>query len=290
VGKYAMELFRFGLFDFDPKTGVLRREGIPVHLQAQPAQVLGALLAHADEVVTREFLREVVWRSETHVDFDRGLNFCIAQIRSALGDSADSPRYVKTLPRRGYAFIAPVQGPPGPPPPPLHTRRNLARVLIPATGFAAAGAFLLLKRPWVRTSRPIVAVVRFDNQTGSPELDRFAEGLTDTLVGELTERGNGRYSVIGNAAILLKPRGFRDLNAIGDALHAGYVVLGQIQLGQIQRDAATVRVLAHLIRLPQQTHVAVERIDCDPTDPLRAQADLARRIATRFSIAEGGLT
>src|ERR1700683_1150525 len=99
-----MGRIRFGIFDFDQRTGELRREGQYVHLQAQPAQVLGVLLSRAGEVVTRDTLREVVWGCGTFVDFDRGLNFCVAQIRSALGDSAESPRYIKTLPKRGYQF------------------------------------------------------------------------------------------------------------------------------------------------------------------------------------------
>jgi len=98
----------FGMFAFDPDSGVLTREGRPVRLQPQPARVLGILVAHAGDVVARETLRQQVWADGTFVDFERGLNFCIAQIRSALGDSADSPRFIETLPRRGYRFIAPV--------------------------------------------------------------------------------------------------------------------------------------------------------------------------------------
>ena len=99
---------RFGLFDFDPDTGVLNREGVPVRLQPQPGRVLAILVTHAGEVVTRDALRQEIWNDGTFVDFERGLNFCIAQIRSALGDLAESPRFIETLPRRGYRFIAPV--------------------------------------------------------------------------------------------------------------------------------------------------------------------------------------
>ena len=99
---------RFGLFEFDPDTGVLNREGVPVRLQPQPGRVLAVLVTHAGEVVTRDALRQEIWNDGTFVDFERGLNFCIAQIRSALGDSAESPRFIETLPRRGYRFIAPV--------------------------------------------------------------------------------------------------------------------------------------------------------------------------------------
>src|SRR5580658_8082218 len=103
-----MERVRFGLFEFDPATGDLRRQGTPVGLQSQPGKVLSILLEHAGEIVTREALRTSVWGVETFVDFDGGLNFCIAQIRSVLGDSAESPRFVKTIPKRGYQFVAPV--------------------------------------------------------------------------------------------------------------------------------------------------------------------------------------
>src|SRR5438876_7043060 len=100
---------RFGLFEFDSSTGELRRDGVAVKLQPQPAQVLAYLVDHAGEVVARETLRDAVWGGDTYVDFDRGLNFCIAQIRAALGDTADSPRFIRTLPKRGYQFIAPVE-------------------------------------------------------------------------------------------------------------------------------------------------------------------------------------
>jgi DNA-binding winged helix-turn-helix (wHTH) protein len=100
---------RFGLFEFDADSGALTREGAAVRLQPQPARVLALLVARAGEVVSRDALRQEVWNDGTFVDFERGLNFCIAQIRSALGDAADAPRFIETLPKRGYRFIAPVQ-------------------------------------------------------------------------------------------------------------------------------------------------------------------------------------
>ena len=99
----------FGIFELAPDTGKLAREGVPVRLQPQPAKVLALLVRRAGEVITREDLRREVWGDGTHVDFDRGLNFCIAQIRTALGDSAESPRYLQTIPKQGYRFIAPVR-------------------------------------------------------------------------------------------------------------------------------------------------------------------------------------
>jgi cholera toxin transcriptional activator len=100
---------RFGLFELDLSAGELRRSGVKLRLQGQPFQVLALLLDRAGDVVTREELQQKLWPSDTFVDFDHSLNTAINKVREALGDSAASPRYVETLARRGYRFIAPVQ-------------------------------------------------------------------------------------------------------------------------------------------------------------------------------------
>jgi DNA-binding winged helix-turn-helix (wHTH) protein len=97
-----MTLLRFGPFELHLTSGELRRHGDLVKLPPQPLKVLEALVRRGGEVVTREEIRQQVWHSDTFVDFDQGLNFCIRQIREALGDDADSPQYVETLPKRGY--------------------------------------------------------------------------------------------------------------------------------------------------------------------------------------------
>jgi len=283
------EYFRFGLFRFDVATRELRREDALVHLQAQPAQVLLCLLEHAGHVVSREELHKIVWGSETFVDFDRGLNFCMAQIRSALGDDPAQPTYIRTLPRRGYQFIAPVERIPAQ----VSTTRNTT---IPAkaakkrllASALAAGSLLVVGFAvtyWWRTHRsstpsPIVAVVRFDNETSNPETTHFSDGLTDNVVEQLTSLSHERYRVIGNAEILRQPRDQRDLNAIGSALHAAYIVLGQVQRSG---DGDRTRILAHLIRLPEQTHIGVVRIERPLADPLALEAEAAQKIATEFS-------
>ena len=101
-------IVRFGVFEFDVETGDLWNEGHLIRLQEQPRQVLQLLLSHAGELVTREALRDELWPDETFVDFDAGLNVAVNKIRHALHDSASSPRFIETLPRRGYRFIAPV--------------------------------------------------------------------------------------------------------------------------------------------------------------------------------------
>ena len=111
----AAGVVRFGLFDFDPKAGQLNRKGVRVRLPQQPLQVLRVLVERPGEIVTREELQRLLWSSDVFVDFDHGLNKSIQKLREALGDSADSPRFIETIPRTGYRFIAPVVGETAPP-------------------------------------------------------------------------------------------------------------------------------------------------------------------------------
>src|SRR5215470_11162926 len=103
-------ILRFGPFEVDPASGELRRGGDPIKLPPQPFKVLELLARRGGEVVTREELRAHVWCDDTVVDFEQGLNFCIRRIREVLGDTADAPRFIETLPRRGYRFVMPVTG------------------------------------------------------------------------------------------------------------------------------------------------------------------------------------
>lgn len=106
-------MIRFGQFSFDPQTGELRdRNGRIVPLEPQPARVLTVLVARPGSLVTREELRASVWPEGTHVEFDQGLNYCIRQVRAALGDNARQPVFIETVARRGYRFLPKVEGPP----------------------------------------------------------------------------------------------------------------------------------------------------------------------------------
>ena len=104
----AGRIVRFAAFEFDIKTGELRKRGLRIKLQGQPVSVLAMLIEHAGEVVTREELQKRLWPADTYVDFEHSLNAAIKRLRAALGDSANAPRYVETLPRQGYRFIAPL--------------------------------------------------------------------------------------------------------------------------------------------------------------------------------------
>jgi DNA-binding winged helix-turn-helix (wHTH) protein/TolB-like protein len=284
-------VYRFGVFLFDRDQLQLLRDGQVVRLQRQPAQVLAALLEGAGHVVTREELRRAVWSDDTFVDFERGLNFCIAQVRSALSDDATTPRYVRTSPKRGYEFICPVQvvpfqqSAPGEfgNAAPERSIRGPGRWLMAAIVVALMSVLAGVAARYAASARPgrvIVAVARFDNETGDAALTAFSDALTDSVVEQLTLNGAGRYDVVGNAAILRGPRDQRDLRTIATSLHTSYVVLGQVQ-----RDAQHVRVLGHLIRLPDQTHVAVSRFDDVQDETLAGATALATRMVRKFDLA-----
>ncbi|MEO8367652.1 MAG: winged helix-turn-helix domain-containing protein, partial [Candidatus Solibacter sp.] len=196
-----MPIRRFGLFQFNPDTGELLREGRTVRLQAQPAKLLAILIAARGEVVTRESLHDALWPDGATVDFDRGLNFAIAQVRNALGDSTESPAFIRTVPKRGYQFIAPISEPAppvdpptdppvnppdaGPAPPPIEARRSLSRRTMYVLGIAGAVEVAALAFAVIKRSRPAdrrIAVAHFENETGDPAFDRFAGTLTDSVV------------------------------------------------------------------------------------------------------------
>ena len=279
----------FGRFELDLESGTLTRDGVRIRLQPQPARVLVLLVQQAGSIVPRETLRQQVWPDGTFVDFERGLNFCIAQIRSALGDSAESPRFVETLPRRGYRFIAPVQ--------PLVPHRPRAADARPAdsapdvgatsrrrhwrVGAAVGGILLAVVALAIGVAsrggrEPIrVAVVPFDNETGRDTFDAVAVAVADATVARLASPERvGRLSVIGNSAALRKPRTFRDLKAIGREVGADYLVLAQMKA-----DANAVRLIAHLIRISDESHLWAQTFD-RPAFTLDVQAEIAEAIAS----------
>jgi DNA-binding winged helix-turn-helix (wHTH) protein/TolB-like protein len=282
-------LYRFGLFEFDPAAGELRRQGRLVRLEPQPAKALALLVAHPGEVISRERLRAHVWEAGTHVDFDRGLAYCLGQVRTALGDSAENPRFVETLPRRGVRFIAPVQvGSDAPPREDPGRAAPLASVPTPAPatlsprGWIAVAALAVLVAAgvtwtaWARLApeRPRVAVAVFDNETGRVEFDRLAHTAADIMVERLAALGTQRVGVIGNTPTLRVPRAQRDPAAVRRETGAGYVVLGQVQ-----DDDAGVRLVVHLIRLDDATHLWVTRLARAASDLSDIQDVAADRLA-----------
>jgi DNA-binding winged helix-turn-helix (wHTH) protein/TolB-like protein len=268
------ERLRFGSFDVDTHGGELRRDGSIVPLQDLPFRLLTALLERPGEVVTRSELISRLWGTETFVDSTAGLNTAVAKLREALGDSAEQPLYIETVPKRGYRFIATVGADLGPPEGgassgPAVWTRPLALALAVAV-IAAAAYQLRASRPQTR-----VAVVLFDNETGRPEVGRLSQNLTDATVFALT--ADRRLAVIGNAAVLRTERPFRDIALVRDALHADFIVIGQVQTVD---DRILVR--SHLIRAADQAHVWVhaERMTAGEG---ALQSEVSKQIAAAVS-------
>lgn len=258
-----------------------------MYLPAQPAKVLAHLLIHAGEVVSREDLHNAISGDRTFVDFERGLNVCIAQIRSALSDESTSPRFIRTVPRRGYQFMHPVERIPAPAPAESVEKPSRAntpgRILLATVAVALAILVVVVSLNWRNivpgTSRPVIlAVAGFDNETGDAGLNSFCRSLTDNVVQQLAFAGENHFGVIGNAPELRVPREERDLPRIATSLRAQYVVLGQVQGSGTQT-----RILAHLIHMPDQTHVWVVRLEQPFDDPFTLESTAARDIAAEFA-------
>jgi DNA-binding winged helix-turn-helix (wHTH) protein len=140
-------VYRFGVFELDPRTGELRKQGVRIKLQDQPLQILSLLIRHSGELVTREELQEKLWAPGTYVDYDNAINSAVRKLRDALGDGADNPRFIETLARRGYRFIGTLSVQPQPPPEPeasvpaMVTVRRWRRMI--AAGFVVVGLGVL---------------------------------------------------------------------------------------------------------------------------------------------------
>lgn len=193
----APRIIQFGTFQARLDSGELYRDGIRLKLGGQPFQVLAFLLSRPGEVVTREELQSALWQSDTFVDFDHGLNTAINKIREALGDSAGNPRFVETIPRRGYRFIAPVDQPvqttpearPPPVPPPATQSRKWIPIAASAVvaAVAAAGFTFFRSRPSVPVQYKLTQVTRDSGLTQQPSLS--ADG---NFVAYASDRATGR--------------------------------------------------------------------------------------------------
>jgi DNA-binding winged helix-turn-helix (wHTH) protein/TolB-like protein len=315
--------YRFGIFEFDDRAAVLTRSDRAVALEPQPARALGFLLSRAGDVVTREELRAHLWGGDTHVDFDRGLAYCIGQLRTALGDSADNPRFIQTHPRRGFSFIAPtatvepdrstfdVRRSPfdgtenerrtenaerrtettnGEPRTTNDVRRSSPGALLMGTAavflvVAAAGWWSVSRNG--APERPIVAVAVFDNETGDASRERAVATIADVVVERLTALGPSRIGVNGNSKVLRNPRADRDPRTVARETHASFLIAGHLQT----KDGR-LSLLMHIIRLDDGTHVWVQRISRSADDRLESlDEDVAAQIekAVRRIVLKDGI-
>ena len=265
-----MDVIRFGPFELDPRTAELRRGGAVIPLARQPFRLLHALASRPGELVTRDELRQKVWGDGTFVDFERGLNFCVLQVRSALGDNAKTPLYIETLPKRGYRFIAQPQ----------QVRKTGVRL-----GAAiAALVTILVIAAWQRSAappappRPMVAVLPFDDLSAAPQ-PHLAGGMSEELITHLGRISPGRLGVIARTSTLRYAGTKKSIRDIGRELGARYVVEGSVR-----REGERVRVTAQLSDARDQTHVWAESFDRSGAGVLAIQEDVAQRIARALRI------
>src|SRR6266481_2149510 len=296
----------FGVFELDLRAGELRKHGLRVRLQEQPFQVLATLTEHPGEVVTREKLQKKLWPADTFVDFDHGLNKAISKIREALSDSAESPRFVETVARRGYRFLAEVKvadaatvrSPElaflphhkaevgdrpdlaGKAAMPKHLLSSLARKI-------SASVLLLLVAPlaawkfhsWNRPPLVIrsLAVLPLESLSSDASQDYFADGMTDELISDLGQISALR--VISRTSAMVYKRTRKPLPQIARELNVDAVVEGTVL-----RSGDQVRITAQLIEASADKHLWSQSYEGELRDTLALQSKVARAIADQIRI------
>ena len=277
-------LIRFGDFEVDPRAGELRKHGRAIKLQEQPIQLLLLLLEHPGEVVTREEARKSLWKDDTFVDYDHGLGAALNRLRAALGDSASTPRYIETLPRRGFRFIATVTADSANEVEPvaagLPAKPGLARY----GGWAVAFGVVLLSLYWLsaRVSAPtsdgadttLLLVLPFENLSGDPDQEYFSDGLTEEIITHIGRLGFERIGVIARTSSMAYKNTPQTIGEIGRELGVSYVLEGSVR-----RDGTRVRITAQLISVHDQLHVWAETYDRELQGILALQSDVSHHVA-----------
>ena len=298
-------VIKFGVFEVDLQEAEVRRDGLRQKLGPQPFQVLQALLERPGETVTREELRQRLWPENTLVDYDLALKKCVNRIREVLGDSPESPRFIETIPRRGYRFIAPLQYGGAEESASLSTA--IPRDEFPGVGetdsakpsthaprflFAAVTALVLMvcisvavymerRRAFTAGGTPItgihaLAVLPLENLSSDQGSDYYAEGMTDELITQVAKMSDVR--VISRTSVMPFEGKRKPLDEIARALNVDAVVEGTVF-----RSAGRVRITAQLIQVSPEKHLWAESYNREERDVLALQADLAESIARKIS-------
>jgi TolB-like protein/DNA-binding winged helix-turn-helix (wHTH) protein/Tfp pilus assembly protein PilF len=304
---------RFGVFEVDLRSGELHKHGVKIKLHHQPFQVLTMLLEHPGEVVTREELKSKLWPFDTFVDFDVGLNSAVKKLRDALGDSAEIPHYVETLPRRGYRFIGSLgdasssggEHAPGVPGRVVVEQSAAASegvvTEVPAvsgvsrrwtlwtTAGVLAGLLVLLvgfdvgswREKLLPRATPIhirsIAVLPFENLSGDPAQEYFTDGMTDALVTELAQISSLR--VISRTSVMRYKGTHKPLPDIAKELNVDGIVEGSVV-----QSAERVRVNAQLIEAATDRHLWASMYERSPGDVVILQSEVARAIANAIQV------
>jgi TolB-like protein/Flp pilus assembly protein TadD len=242
--KYPGSIVRFGIFEVDLESRELRKHGMRVRLEEKPFRILEMLLHQAGRVVTRKALREKLW-PDTHVGYDQNLNTAVNKLRELLGDSAQCPRFIETLPRLGYRFIAPVVMP----------------------GRSLVGA------------KKMLGVLPFENLGGDPEQEYFADGLTEEMISHLGQLDPRRLGVIARTSAIQYKNTRKSIAEIAAELKVSYILEGSVRC-----EGNGARITAQLIEAQEQTHLWSASYDRDLRDILSVQADVARHVGRALSL------
>jgi TolB-like protein/DNA-binding winged helix-turn-helix (wHTH) protein/Tfp pilus assembly protein PilF len=294
----APRILRFDVFELNLQAGELRKRGVRLRLQGQPVQVLAMLLASAGQLVTRDELRTALWAADTFVDFDHSLHNAVARLREALSDSAESPRFIETLPRRGYRFIAPVEvvhaspilnGPAAPPripstpglanteASPVRTRRGVALALSScAIALVGFGAWHYVQAKAAGLAIRSIAVLPFQDMSGDATQEFFADGMTEELITEMSRIPS--LKVISRTSAMAYKGTRKRLPQIARELGANAIVEGSVA-----REGDQVRVTVQLLDGPDDRHLWSEEYERPIKGILNLQRDIAQAIALRVS-------
>src|SRR5512146_171973 len=243
-------ILRFGLYEVDLRAGELRKSGIKVRLQEQPFQVLALLLRQAGELVTREEIQQEIWGGDTFVDFDHGLNKAISKLREALCDSSTEPRYIETVARRGYRFLAPVMS--------LRGSMGNGRLL---------------------TRRLRIAVLPFQNLSGDPKQEFFSDGLTEETIIQVGQLQPAQLSVIARTSVMPYKGCSKGVQAIGQELQAEYVLEGSVR-----RYEDRVHISAQLVQVSDESCLWAESFERQFADFFGIQREVARKIGASLAL------
>jgi TolB-like protein/DNA-binding winged helix-turn-helix (wHTH) protein len=285
----APRVLRFDTFELDLRAGELHKRGVKLRLQGQPVQLLAILLQSAGNLVTREELRGQLWPADTFVDFDHSLHNAIGRIREVLGDSPEIPRYIETLPRRGYRFIAPVEEVQAPRIPeangnktseamaaaPQTRRRTALAVILCFCGVIGLAAWMAWQHYSVTSAVPQIrslAVLPMQDLSGDAGQEYFADGMTDELITDLAKLSALR--VISRTSVMRYKGTKKGLPEIARELNVDAIVEGSVM-----RSGNRVRITAQLLHAPTDKHLWAETYERDLGDVLKLQNDVAQAIA-----------
>jgi TolB-like protein/DNA-binding winged helix-turn-helix (wHTH) protein/Tfp pilus assembly protein PilF len=292
---------RAGLFEVDLGSGELHKSGRQVQLQEQPFRVLAMLLEHPGEVVTREELQARLWPADTFVSFDEGINTAIRKLRVAFGDSADNPRFIETVPRRGYRFVAPVCDVIAEPAQPSDGIAARSAAKLPKTKhpsvwrwiLAASAAALLVVLVSVAylgrshahakstaQKRVMLAVLPFQNMSADPAQDYFSDGLTEETITDLGQLSPEHLGVIARTSAMAYKHTNKTITQIGHELDVEYILEGSVR-----REGGEARVSAQLIRVSDQTNLWAQNYERNLLDLLQIENELGKAIARQVQIS-----